>query len=105
MNPTLVDTHCHLTSEELYSPCERIIHEAASAGVTRIITVACSPGEDQRRAMQLKRQYPQLAVALGFHPHKAARLTDEDWTELAESWRDPDVVAFGEMGLDYLCMR
>lgn len=55
-----------------------------------------------RHAVALARRLPsQVAAVVGVHPHDATSLTDEAYAELAELARAPEVVAVGEIGLDY----
>ena len=96
----LFDTHCHLTFKELLGRREQVIADAVGAGVSRMITVACSPGEFEA-ALATRRMHERLWVAAGVHPHEAGRVGDDDLNRLAAVWREPGVVAAGEMGLDY----
>ncbi|MBI4579229.1 MAG: TatD family hydrolase [Planctomycetes bacterium] len=97
----LVDTHCHLTSGELAGRADEIIAAAAHAGVTRMIAVACVPGEWDA-ALALQRRHPgRVWLAVGIHPHEAAKAHEGDFDRLTELWRQPGVVACGEMGLDH----
>ncbi len=100
MTPELIDTHCHLTSTELIDQHERAIADAVRAGVTRMITVACREA-DARRALDVARANACVRVAAGIHPHEAGRVDDGEIRAVAALWRDPAVVAAGEMGLDY----
>ncbi len=100
MAVSLIDTHCHLTFPELLADRQRLVVEAAEVGVTRLITVACHPGEIPV-ALELAEKFPGVYVAAGVHPHEAIRC-DEAWlAALAETWQHPKTVACGEMGLDY----
>lgn len=97
----LFDTHCHLTSEPLVQRTDDVIASAVQASVTRLIQVACVP-EDWEAALALHaRHLGRLWVAAGIHPHEASRIDDAKFDRLAELWRQPGVVACGEMGLDY----
>jgi TatD DNase family protein len=94
------DTHCHLTFDDLYPQRDRVIADAAVAGVTRMINVACVPAEWET-ALDMRRSHPRVWVAASIHPHEAGRVDREDVERLAEVWKRPGVVAAGEMGLDY----
>jgi TatD DNase family protein len=102
MQPTLFDTHCHLTSKGLFEHRRQVIAEAIAAGVTRMIEVACAPA-DLEPALQLRREFPQqVLLAAGIHPHEAGRVADEDLQRVARLWHeDKGIVAVGEIGLDY----
>jgi TatD DNase family protein len=96
----LFDTHCHLTTDELYDRREAVLTEAAAAGVSRILTVACRV-EEFEPVLGMRGLMPGLSIATGIHPHEAGRVQEHHWAALAATWREPGVMAAGEMGLDY----
>lgn len=62
------------------------------------------PGFDlasSRAAVDLARSHPGLRAAVGIHPHFAATTPADAWTELTQLAGEPEVVAVGEIGLDY----
>lgn len=100
MTAELFDTHCHLDFDDLYPRIDQVMSNAAAAGVTRMINVACAPHEWET-ALSLRAKYPNVWVAASVHPHEAGKVEPGDLDRLAEVWRRPGVVAAGEMGLDY----
>jgi TatD DNase family protein len=96
----LIDTHCHLTLGELAGNVERVIADAATAGVTRLVTVACHPGEVET-ALALHAQHPNVFVSAGIHPHEAQKVDDAELAHIAAAWTSPGMVAIGEIGLDF----
>ncbi len=97
----LFDTHCHLTFAGLGERCDQVVADARAAGVSRMMTVACTPS-DFEPSLALHRRHERLWVAAGIHPHEAAKVTDADFQRLQQLWHDEaGVVAAGEMGLDY----
>ena len=76
-----------------------MLARASDAGVTRILTC----GEDvasSRAALEIARAHPEVRVAVGVHPHRAASLDDAAIAALRELAADPRVVAIGEIGID-----
>lgn len=106
--PLLIDTHCHLTYDELAPQIDAVLSRAAAAGVTRAIHIATSP-TDARRAIELMQTRPQIHLCAGVHPHEAGKVTDDDLAALAELHRGKwnlgslasRLVAVGETGLDF----
>jgi TatD DNase family protein len=97
----LIDSHAHLTYDDFAGRIDEVLARCDAAGVDRIITIGTSLA-DARRAIALSQAYPaRIRAAIGFHPHEADKVTDEDLAAMAEIWKDPAVVACGEMGLDY----
>ncbi len=103
----LIDTHCHLTYDQLAPQIDAVIVRAAASGVERMITVATTPA-DARRAVDLMRERPMISLAAGVHPHEAGRISDGEFGALrdlhAGRWAEVDarrLVAVGETGLDF----
>ncbi len=96
----LVDTHCHLTSEVLSRDLFDVCQRARAAGVARMITVA-TDAADSRRAVAVADHYHGVYATVGVHPHEAAKVKTDDWRLLRELRHNPNVVAWGEIGLDY----
>ncbi|MDO8629757.1 MAG: TatD family hydrolase, partial [Phycisphaerales bacterium] len=80
---------------------DEVLARCSEAGVEGVITIGTSL-DDARSAIALTRRYPgRIHAAVGFHPHEADRVSDDHLVAMAALWREADVVAFGEMGLDY----
>jgi TatD DNase family protein len=99
----LFDSHCHLDSKDLRPSVDAVLDRAAAAGVTRMCTIGVSRFvREVEETIALARRYPgRVCVSVGLHPHDAAHLSDEEAQKLAELAAAPDVVAIGEIGLDY----
>ena len=98
--PGLTDSHCHLTVPELIKHIPAVLDRASSAGLTCMLTVGQGL-EDSAQAIELARRYPQLRASVGFGPHDAARVAPDHFEKLAALAAAPEVVALGEVGLDY----
>jgi TatD DNase family protein len=96
----LIDTHCHLTFEELSGDVAAVIERSKAAGVTSWITVGTDPQENQK-AVEFAERFENMYAAVGIHPHEARTVTPDTLKELCESARRKKVVAIGETGLDY----
>jgi TatD DNase family protein len=96
----LTDTHTHLNDRQFDEDREQVIARARQAGVTRIVNVGYNR-ETIPTSLALAESHDFIYSIVGWHPHDAADMTDED-LEWIESLLDhPKVVAIGEMGLDY----
>jgi len=97
----LVDSHAHVQMRQFDADREQVIAAAFAAGVAQMVT----PGVDvptSSLAIALAAQYPQrVFAAVGTHPHDATTLTDAALAEQRDLARSPQVVAIGEIGLDY----
>jgi len=99
-SPKLVDTHCHLTMKAFNKDREQVIERAKQAGVNKIVV----PGLDlpsSEKAVSLAKDNPSLYVAVGLHPHNASSWNAESRENLISLAKSKQVVAIGEIGLDY----
>ena len=97
----LVDTHCHLQFDKLSENIDGVMKAAAEAGVSRMICVGTSV-EDSHKAVEYAAKYDNVWAAVGAHPHDGKHFDyKDDPPRLARLARQPKVVAFGEIGLDF----
>jgi len=95
-----IDTHAHLTFDELYADVEQVMSRSRMAGVRRWITVGTDPGHN-RKAVNLAERHEDVYAAVGIHPHHAKDVTEEDLAEVRRLAGAGKVVAIGETGLDF----
>jgi TatD DNase family protein len=96
----LVDTHCHLADPDYDPDRAEVLARAWAGGLSRIVAIGESRAAAER-ALALAGAEPRIRVTAGVHPHDAS-----GWSDTAAEWlrgalRRPEVVAAGEMGLDY----
>lgn len=98
----LFDTHAHLADAQFDADRDAALARARAAGVARVVEIADSP-DDWDKCLAIARAHPaQVRVSLGLHPYYADRYTPALLAELQEKVRAPEVVAVGEIGLDYV---
>ena len=96
----MIDSHCHLTDPRLASQLGDVLARAASAGVSKMVTIGTTLPDDEA-VIALCRRLPNVRCAFGVHPNHAHEAELGDLPRLRELQSDPSVVALGEMGLDY----
>jgi len=96
----LIDTHCHLTFEQLACQIDEVVERSIAAGVTGWITVGTDSLQN-RKAVELTGRFESVYAAVGVHPHEAKDFTAETIAELKELAANEKVVALGETGLDF----
>ena len=96
----LIDTHCHLTFEQLVGDIEAVVDRSKTAGVTGWITVGTDP-EHNQKAVELADRFENMYATVGIHPHDAKDVTAKTLSELKELAGSEKVVAVGETGLDF----
>lgn len=98
---TLIDSHCHLVDEPLFSKLPEIIQAAFACGVRQFV-VPCSRPQDFERLAALLMQYSCVHPAFGIHPYYVADMDLSEALPALESLlqRHPQALV-GEIGLDF----
>jgi TatD DNase family protein len=98
----LIDSHCHLDSEQFDGDREAVIERALAAGVEHMVAIGSGDGPpDLEAGIRLADRYAPIYATIGVHPHDASKATGDTYGRLAELAAHPKVVAVGEIGLDY----
>ena len=95
----LIDTHCHLDSDDFDADRAAVIERATSAGVERMVAIAVTADSSQS-VVKLAAENEGVYAAVGIHPNYAAEAKPEDWDRVVALVGQPKVVALGETGLD-----
>ena len=100
-----VDTHCHLDGEEFRDDLEAVVARAREAGVGAIGI----PGIDLASCdtvMAMCRRYPGYCYPmLGLHPEEVKADWQTVLAQIKPRLSEPQVVAIGEVGLDFYWSR
>lgn len=95
------DTHCHLDFDWFDEDREAVIERALQSNLVWML----NPGidlETSKAAIQLSRASSvRINAAVGVHPNFGKPWTEDVLSELKELAQNPQVVAIGEIGLDY----
>jgi TatD DNase family protein len=104
----LIDSHAHLDSARYDADREAMLKAALQAGVGTVLSIGIGDGPDtMHRALDLCREYagrsdvPRLYATAGVHPDDAAKLDAPALDTLNRLLAEPEVIACGEIGLDY----
>jgi TatD DNase family protein len=96
----LIDSHCHLDSDQFDPDREAVIQRALEAGITNMVAIGTGNGPpDLEAGIRLAEKYDFFYATVGVHPHDASKPFDSG--HLATLAQHPKVVAIGEIGLDY----
>lgn len=96
----LFDTHCHLMDEQFASDLDETIARARDAGVARMVIPAVDVAT-ARRAIAIADAHAGVYAAVGIHPEAAKDVPAADFDEIERLAAHQNVVAIGEIGLDY----
>jgi TatD DNase family protein len=98
----LIDSHCHLDSDQFDNDRVAVITRALEAGITQMLAIGTGNGPpDLEAGIRLADQYEFFYATVGIHPHDASKSTEETLQNLAHLAQHPKAIAIGEIGLDY----
>ena len=99
----MIDTHIHLDEEAYAADLEEVITRQREAGVEAMIIPGVNAASVEP-VLAIARQHPGYCYpALGFHPQDVKTDWKEQWTIIEQAIRThmDEIVAIGEIGLDY----
>jgi TatD DNase family protein len=96
----MVDTHCHIHSQEFDENRDQLLQELQIHSIQAILVGTSI--DDSKKAIQLASKYSFLYASLGVHPHEyekidIATVREEMHTLLQTN----DIIAMGETGFDF----
>ena len=104
----LIDSHAHLDSPRYADDREAMLRRAANAGVGAVLSIGIGEGPaEMHQAFDLCRQFngkpdmPRLFASAGIYPHNTPEADDAALAKLDGLLAEPEVIACGEIGLDY----
>lgn len=104
----LIDSHAHLDSPRYSSDREDLLRRAWDAGVGTVLAIGIGEGPaEMHQALDICRKFngrpnsPTLYASAGIYPHSTVDATDQALAKLDTLLAEPEVIACGEIGLDY----
>ena len=91
----LIDTHCHLSSDD-YDNLDEIIKEMNGL----MIANGCGDASN-KEVLELINKYQNVYGALGIHPEEIESITKDSFKLIEDNINNKRIVAIGEIGLDY----
>jgi TatD DNase family protein len=104
----LIDSHAHLDSERYAEDREAMLGRAFEAGVGAVLSIGIGDGPaEMGQALGICREFngrpemPRLYASAGVYPHSTPEMDDAVLAKLDGLLAEPEVIACGEIGLDY----
>jgi TatD DNase family protein len=104
----LIDSHAHLDSPRYSDDRAEMLRRCSDAGVGAVLAIGIGEGpQESHQALDLCREYngqpgmPQLFASAGIYPHNTPEADDAAIAKLDSLLAQPEVIACGEIGLDY----
>ncbi|AGR42557.1 TatD family hydrolase [Spiroplasma diminutum] len=99
----IFDTHTHF-NDEVYKENDFEVSEMIKEAKVNGVTHFCCVGFDiksSKEACKYALKYPNVYAAVGIHPNDVTKFTKGDLEEIDVMANSDNVVAIGEVGLDY----
>ena len=108
----LIDSHAHLDSPRYSGDREAVLSRAYEAGVGAVLSIGIGEGPaGMHHALDLCREFnprrdagaklPRLYASAGIYPHTTPEADEKALAKLDALLAEPEVIACGEIGLDY----
>lgn len=96
----MIDTHIHITDKQYNEDRDEVLTTAKNEGVETFMAIGCDKQEITNTLTFIK-SHPEFYAAIGYHPIEFKNVTDDDLRTLYEQLQEDNIVAIGEIGLDY----
>lgn len=109
----LVDSHAHLDSDRYAADLEPMLRRTREAGIGAVLSIGIGEGPaEMHQALDICRRFnrpdrsageglPQLFASAGIYPHNTHEADQAALDKLDRLLAEPEVIACGEIGLDY----
>ena len=96
----MIDSHCHLDHEPMFSDLKNVIIRSKENGLEKILSI-CTTNDSFKKIIEIIKFDPIIYGTYGIHPHE----TDFDKTTRKEIIKNVNshekIIAIGESGLDF----
>lgn len=102
----MIDSHCHLEFKDFDKDREQVIKTAKNR--LEALVNSCAEIKTSELVLNLHEKYPNFVfTSLGLHPKSALSVSGEEIEEYKKmiQEREREIVAVGEVGLDYFHVR
>ena len=96
----MIDSHCHLDHEPLFSNLSNVIQRSKEVGIEKLLTISTS-FESFSRVKDLINKDEIIYGTIGIHPHESSKdiITSK---QIIESLNENSkIIGIGETGLDF----
>ena len=96
----MIDSHCHLDHEPIYSNIVDVIKRCKSQGLEKMLSISTT-NESYKSILKLIKVDPMIFGSIGIHPHETS---SENMTKdfiINEFQKYDKIIGVGETGLDF----
>ena len=96
----MIDSHCHLDHEPLWSNLEDVIKRSKKEGIKKILTI-CTTIKSFEKIKELVNNDEIIYGTYGIHPHEAKNDKVDSKLIIEEINKNQKIIGIGETGLDF----
>tara|TARA_B100001769_G_C22095244_1_gene590855 strand:- start:1080 stop:1844 length:765 start_codon:yes stop_codon:yes gene_type:complete len=96
----MIDSHCHLDHEPMFSDLKNVILRSKENGLEKILSI-CTTRDSFKKIIDIVKFDPIIYGTFGIHPHETTneKTTKEDIIKNVNT--NKKIIAIGESGLDF----
>lgn len=96
----IFESHAHYDDEQFDKDRDLILSSLRENGIGYVVNVSANI-DTAKKTLELSKKYPFVYGTVGVHPQEAKELDDDKILWMKELSKNEEVVAVGEIGLDY----
>ena len=96
----MIDSHCHLDHEPLFSNLEQVLNRSKSVGIEKLLTI-CTTFQSFEKIKQIVKKDEIIFGTYGIHPHEVKNNKITSKLIIDEINKNKKIIGIGETGLDF----
>ena len=96
----MIDSHCHLDHEPMYSDLANVINRSKNIGIEKILSI-CTTIDSFKKIKKIVNFDPIIYGTFGIHPHECTNNYVSKNYIIKSVKQNSKIVAIGESGLDF----
>tara|TARA_B100000676_G_C18061671_1_gene838188 strand:- start:82 stop:846 length:765 start_codon:yes stop_codon:yes gene_type:complete len=96
----MIDSHCHLDHEPMFSDLKNVINRSKNIGIEKILSI-CTTNDSFNKIIEIIKFDPIIYGTYGIHPHEASSNIVSKEKIIENVTSNKKVIAIGESGLDF----
>ena len=96
----MIDSHCHLDREPIYSSLDKVLLRSKNVGIEKLLTI-CTSDENFKIVLDLVDKDSMIFGTYGIHPHEVDNFVIEKNDIIQKLHAHSKIIGVGETGLDF----
>ena len=96
----MIDSHCHLDQEPMYTDLNNVILRSKKVGLEKILSI-CTTKESFDKILKIIDFDPIIYGTFGIHPHETSKEKFKKNEIISNIKKNKKIIAVGESGLDF----